>query len=145
MNPHSDHHRERTNAGFASRGSWGTGPRPGALFLLFHFHFNHISSMIHCHVIWCLLSHSFLMSHSQLPFCEIFAPEIPRGTHWAESHGSCCPVSPHSHRITTGALLALGAVLGSGDEDTHFASIALPQMIRIIFAKLKVSWKSLNF
>lgn len=95
--------------------------------------------MIHHHGTRCLLSHSFLVSHSQLPFCEIFSPEIPGGRHGAESHGSCCPANPHSHRITTGALLALGTVLGSGDEDTHFASIALPQIIRIIFAKLKVS------
>lgn len=130
-------HRERTNPGFASGGSWGTGPRSEALFLLFHIHFNHISSMIHHHVIQCLLSYSFLMSHSQLPFCEIFSPEIPHRRHWAENHGSCCPVSPQSHRITTGALLALCKVLSSGDKDTHFASMAL-QIIRIIFAKLKV-------
>lgn len=43
---------------------------------------------------------------------------------------------PQDHNWT---LLALGTVLCGGDEDTHFASIALPQMIRIIFAKLKVS------
>lgn len=128
-------HWERTNPGFASRGSWGTGPRPEALVLLFHIHFNHISSMIHHHGIWCLLSHSLLMSQSQLSFCEIFSPEIPGGRHWAESHGSCCPASPHSHRITTGALLVLWTVLSSGDEDTHFASVALPQIIQMTFCQ----------